>query len=575
MSEDANPKSGGRLLSKVVKFITRPTTDWADLNRVDSGEAEPSESSLALKEMIERKRRNDFVRKREFDMLRKVRRRQMTGAAEGIGASSIVSSQVSAQQDERERTLEKIDEIEQQMSRAWLGRNGEAQSGAVPDHTYDRTTPSALSRPGGVEPVTPRAFAPTTVESDRSVPGSGHDVELAPTSAAPILEQPPAVVEPVAAAEPQEEPATDVVVGPEIEEVAIRFANGDTKGAEASLLDLLGEGGELSDDVEAWLTLFDLYRAADEPDKFDGAAVAFVGRFGRSAPQWELAPGPASEAMPIAAVPSAASGDGGPIRAMNWTAPSNIGIQSIAALNATLARLAPPWRIDWRRVKAIEPEALPALVETLQRWADTPVRLRFFGAEALLGVLAEQSPSDRRDVDPQWWTARLALLRVMHQLDEFELVALNYCVTYEMSPPAWEEPRCEFAPLADSGETLPPPEAADEAHAVAPPTDVMSLLPAATQGPEVARLDLAGVILDDATEVLRPLVLGEHTRSIEFNCRQLRRVDFGAAGTLLNWAAEQQGHGRRVVFRHVNRLVAAFFNVIGITETAQVRRRMD
>ena len=75
MSEDTEPKSSGRLLSKVVKFITRPTTDWADLNRVDTGESQPSESSLALKEMIERKRRNDFVRTRELEMLRKARKR--------------------------------------------------------------------------------------------------------------------------------------------------------------------------------------------------------------------------------------------------------------------------------------------------------------------------------------------------------------------------------------------------------------------------------------------------------------------------------------------------------------------
>ena len=33
-------------------------------------------SKQLLKEMIERKRRNDFVRKREFDMLRKMRKRE-------------------------------------------------------------------------------------------------------------------------------------------------------------------------------------------------------------------------------------------------------------------------------------------------------------------------------------------------------------------------------------------------------------------------------------------------------------------------------------------------------------------
>ena len=48
MNEEQDPKPGGRFLSKVVKFVTSPTTDWADLNKV-GGPADASESSAALK----------------------------------------------------------------------------------------------------------------------------------------------------------------------------------------------------------------------------------------------------------------------------------------------------------------------------------------------------------------------------------------------------------------------------------------------------------------------------------------------------------------------------------------------
>lgn len=564
MNEETTPKSSGRLLSKVVKFITRPTTDWADLNRVDTGEAEPSESTLALREMIERKRRNDFVRKREFDMLRKLRRRHLAGASDSIGPSSIVSSQVSAQSEERERTLEKIDEIEQQMSRAWLDRESVDSASA---HSYDKTVPAALSGSAhGFDAVASAPMAPpdaegaSLAESEPTVQPSFEVQPLARDEAAPAP-----------AAEDADEGADGVAVGPELEEVAIRFANGDVAGAEASLLDLLSEGGRLSDDVDAWLTLFDLYRAAGEPDKFDGAAIAFVGRFGRSAPQWELVPGPGSGAMPMvdeAAAPSAERT--GP--AMHWAAPSTLGIQSVAALNASLARATPPWRLDWRRLRLIEPDALLPLLQTLRGWADEPVRLRLQGAEQLLAVLADQSPSDQRDVDPHWWEARLALLRVMNEGDEFDLVALNYCVTYEMSPPSWEDPRCECAFLDDSGATLPPPEGDDDGAGM-PSSGLASLLPGA--GQEVLRHELEGVILDDAAAALQGLRVTEHTRTIEFNCRRLERVDFGAAGALLNWAVEQQGRGRQVVFKHVNRLVAAFFGVVGVSDAARVRRRVD
>ena len=38
----------------------------------------------------------------------------------------------------------------------------------------------------------------------------------------------------------------------------------------------------------------------------------------------------------------------------------------------------------------------------------------------------------------------MAALRVMNRPDEFELVALNYCITYEVSPPPWEDATCGY-----------------------------------------------------------------------------------------------------------------------------------
>ncbi|MFD2377944.1 hypothetical protein ACFSTJ_11355 [Ottowia pentelensis] len=176
MNEEQDPKPGGRFLSKVVKFITSPTTDWADLNKVD-GPLDASESSAALKEMIERKRRNDFVRNREFDMLRKARRRQLAGAHGGSASpTSFISSVESAHPHEPERTLEKIDQIEEQMSRAWLDR---AEPTAVaPDNprAYDKTRPVKLD-----EMAAGAGFGVTAVE----VPLSGAAAEVSRGEAAP------------------------------------------------------------------------------------------------------------------------------------------------------------------------------------------------------------------------------------------------------------------------------------------------------------------------------------------------------------------------------------------------------
>ena len=59
------------------------------------------------------------------------------------------------------------------------------------------------------------------------------------------------------------------------------------------------------------------------------------------------------------------------------------------------------------------------------------------------------------------------------------------------------------------------------------------------------------------------------------SCRNLIRVDFSAAGGILNWVSAHHAQGREIKFTEVHRLIAAFFHVIGITEHAKVVTRND
>ncbi len=57
--------------------------------------------------------------------------------------------------------------------------------------------------------------------------------------------------------------------------------------------------------------------------------------------------------------------------------------------------------------------------------------------------------------------------------------------------------------------------------------------------------------------------------------RQAHRIDFAAAGSVLNWAADLQSQGHVVDFQNLHRLIAVFFNVIGINEHAWVIPRKN
>jgi len=97
-----------------------------------------------------------------------------------------------------------------------------------------------------------------------------------------------------------------------------------------------------------------------------------------------------------------------------------------------------------------------------------------------------------------------------------------------------------------------------------------------SQMSQLYAVELSGQIEGDAIAVLDKLeakLMGADIMVI--SCAKLIRVDFSAAGTLLNWVSAREAENRAVQFTDVNRLVAAFFNVIGITEHARVLTRID
>ena len=83
---------------------------------------------------------------------------------------------------------------------------------------------------------------------------------------------------------------------------------------------------------------------------------------------------------------------------------------------------------------------------------------------------------------------------------------------------------------------------------------------------------LAGVIEGDLQEWLDVLgAKAQNSKTLDVACDKLIRMDFVAAGTVLNWAADLQRQGVGVRFTQLHQLMAAFFHVIGIQEHAVVQ----
>ena len=165
------------------------------------------------------------------------------------------------------------------------------------------------------------------------------------------------------------------------------------------------------------------------------------------------------------------------------------------------------------------------------------------------------------------------------------MVALEYCITYEVSPPPWLPPQCSYLALGEAGGAVDgddsgmPPVLPTTTLGSADFNDsdmgVRTLAPGLATAP-VSLGVLSGMVLGDASAVLAVVdARAGGSDLLVVACDTLTRIDFSAAGSVLNWAAEQQAAGRSVHFTGLHRLAAIFFNVIGINENAKVIPRRN
>ena len=585
MAEQQPPKDES-FFRKVVRFVANPATDWADLNsrQDDGGELDLEKSEL--KAMIERKRRNDFVRKREFDMLRKMRR-------EGLSPEQLAALGHSSRIDDSEVRITdsppvrvdtgvkaKIDEIEQQM----VGDGGYAGSQKRSAEFYNAPTQPA-SLPATLRTAAAAldgaAVVASPVAADDRLPALPvlTDAELPPVAApspvvmgggmsplAPANSAAMAPARPGGAAGPEVE-VSEVIHDPELDEAVIAFANADFVQCEQSLSTLVTNGGARAQHAETWLVLFDLYRATGQHAKFESLAVDYVHQFGLSAPQWfslpKLVADAAAEEKPSGA---RASGDVG------WVCPETLDVDAIARLRSVTLQLPLPWVFDWSGLKRVETDAAAQLSELLRHWATQSIEMRWLSGEHLLTVLQDASPTGVRDADPAFWLLRLDALRVANRPDQFDETAIDYCVTYEVSPPSWERAKCSVRLSGSSLSTRSPPMSI--VSEVSSSFVESSMSDDLNAGVQVASVDLSGQLVGDIGATLAKLDR-ELTAApiVSVSCAKLIRVDFVAAGDLLNWVLAKRSENRAVNFTDANRLVALFFGAMGINEHAKVQVR--
>ncbi|NCN96257.1 MAG: STAS domain-containing protein [Rhodoferax sp.] len=554
-TQDNNPG----LLSKMARFVLNPTKNWTELNEPDSMLASDF-GKESLKLVIEGKRRDDAIRKREFHQLRKLRQASPTIKSEQAQGSSVFRSSTGYGDSEsggRSSTLKKIDEIEAQMSRQWWkgSGSGSGSTAGAPSHVKDSKNQPPHTKT--TFPVTLQSNLSTSTEEPSQIP-SNTQPEFQPT--VPGQRQLSASSDYATsthnAFSPSKMVSLDIgqnLSDPELEEAAIRYANGDDVGAEAALQEALQQPGVSQEKAIHWTAaLLDLYRCIGQQTNFERMALEYAQRFDRSPPSWlALQKKSANHLLPTATGESLRS------EPMRWVANAEIDEASLIELRHLVRSSAVSYVLDWRQTKTISTMVANGLGILFDQWCKTPLSLSFEGEEVLIQVLQTLTPSNDKTISKDLWQLRFDALRMLGLQDDYEMAALDFCVTFELSPPPWRDPVCRRVDISN------PLQAQDTAQDTAGVFTTSS-----------SALSLSREVLGDISGLVAQWQsIGSAENTLVISCAQLIRVDFSAAGGLLNWVANLSTQGREVEFHEVPRLVAAFFNLIGINEHARVLTR--
>jgi len=321
-----------------------------------------------------------------------------------------------------------------------------------------------------------------------------------------------------------------------LDETAILFANRQDHAAESGLRTaLIAESLGAATD-RGWLMLLELLQQRNDRPGYEQLSSQFALRFGVPAPAWinyaeSETPAAPKTGVPVVALPEAI----------------DAGIVKPLEEFKNLATAHPALTLDVSATRYVDLVGAELLLRVFNAFKRASHELTVRGAEQLMVALRAAVEAGRRDASDAGWMLLLEVQRLLDRQADFEETGIQYCITYEVSPPSWEPPLPNIRVLGVA-------EGADSRGA--------------------DPLNWKGEIIGDGDPYIPRLVSAslESTRVV-VECRQLRRVAFSASTSLLGQLVKMQQSGVSVEFRNVNCLVTGLWQLLGVSSIADVRVR--
>ncbi len=317
-----------------------------------------------------------------------------------------------------------------------------------------------------------------------------------------------------------------------IEEAAVLFANGQSQEALDTLNRAIEAGSLDTWTLPAWLMRFDLYQQLGRKSEFEEEALHFVVKFERSPPAWNDLPGVSGSGL--------RSGGSAHIALSG-----SLSASSAAAFGQMIkaSERHPKLHLDFAKLEGVDAEGCQLLLNTLQKLRKANKEVYISGEARAFELLRAKSA----DGDTPIWLLLLDLYQQLGMQEEFEEAAVNYAVTFEVSPPSWEA----------RARVDPPPPASPSGGGKRDDSDDSYHLEGDIAGEQDS---LFADLLKYAIEA-NPVV-------VDFS--GTRRIDFINAGKLLHVVEKAHAAKHPVVLRSAGEMMMALFAVMGIHKLARI-----
>lgn len=331
-----------------------------------------------------------------------------------------------------------------------------------------------------------------------------------------------------------------------LENAALLYASGKADLARSTLEHAVQVDNDARTSPLAWLALFDLLQRANDRPAFDRVAVSFAMQFERSAPPWETQTGTTAGAR---ATP------GGYI-AVSGKLDANSAAQ-IDAIRRAIVKPIAKARLDLSKVAGVDAAGARLLADALGAARRAKFALEVLHAARLRPAL-EAAVRQGRDGGEGAWLLSLELLQWQHERAAFEDRAIEFAVTFELSPPSWE----------------PPPEVAESAGA----DEVQAGLDGASAADggaaaEGEMLEWTGTLLGSVTPQLATLPEFARGRAIvPIDMSGVDRIDFVCAGALLNAITAVEMQRKSVQIVGVSPIIRVLLMLLGISPRHFVKK---